>query len=75
MNDRDRVRKAFLLARLARIHEYAEEVFGTAEKANKWLRTSNRSMKNHRPLDLLRTDYGGRIVETILGRIDHGIFS
>lgn len=64
-----------LLARLARIDDFAVEVFGNHEKARKWLRTPNKAVKGHIPLDLLRTDYGARIVESILGRIEHGIFS
>lgn len=64
-----------LLARLARIHDYAIEVFGNHEKARKWLRTPNRAIKGHVPLQLLRSDYGARIVESLLGRIEHGIFS
>lgn len=64
-----------LIARLARIHDFAVEVFGDHQKARKWLRTPNRAMKGRRPLELLRTDYGARIVESILGRIAHGIFS
>lgn len=64
-----------LIARLARIHDFAVEVFGTHEKARKWLRTPSRALKNHLPLYLLRTDYGARIVESELGRIAHGIFS
>lgn len=64
-----------LLARLGRIYEFAVEVFGKKAKAGKWLRTPNRALRNYRPLDLLATDYGARIVESILGRIQHGIFS
>lgn len=64
-----------VVARLARIHDFATEVFGNHEKARKWLRTPNRALNRHRPLELLRTDYGARIVESTLGRIAHGIFS
>jgi putative toxin-antitoxin system antitoxin component (TIGR02293 family) len=64
-----------LVARLARIHDFAVEVFGNHEKARKWLRVPNRALKGHIPLQLLRTDYGARIVESLLGRIAHGIFS
>jgi putative toxin-antitoxin system antitoxin component (TIGR02293 family) len=63
------------LARLARIMAYAEEVFGDREKAHTWLRRPNRAMEGRLPLDLLETETGGRIVETILGRIQHGIYS
>ncbi len=64
-----------LVARLVRIHDFAVEVFGTHERARKWLRTQNRALKNYLPWYLLRTDYGARIVESELGRIAHGIFS
>lgn len=64
-----------LIARLARIHDFAVEVFGTKDKAKKWLRAPNRALEGHRPLELLKTDYGARIVESTLGRIDHGIYS
>jgi putative toxin-antitoxin system antitoxin component (TIGR02293 family) len=63
------------LARLARIMAHAEEVFGDKEKAHTWLRRPNRAMEGRLPLDLLETETGGRIVETILGRIQHGIYS
>ncbi len=64
-----------LLVRIARIYGFATEIFGSKEKANTWLRTSNHALRNSLPLDLLRTDLGARVVETILGRIDHGIYS
>jgi putative toxin-antitoxin system antitoxin component (TIGR02293 family) len=74
-NERLSSEESDLIARLARIHDFALEVFGSAEKAHKWLRTPNAALEKNRPLDLLKTDYGARIVETILGRIDHGIYS
>ncbi len=64
-----------LVARLLRIYEFAVKVFGDDEKARKWFRASNRVLKGQRPLDLLHSEYGARIVETILGRIDYGIYS
>jgi putative toxin-antitoxin system antitoxin component (TIGR02293 family) len=64
-----------LIARIARMYDFAVEVFGDEQKAHKWLRTSNRALSGHLPLDLLRTDYGARMVESILGRIAHGIYS
>lgn len=64
-----------LIARIARIHDFAVEVFSDEMKARKWLRTPNRALNGKHPLALLRTDYGARIVESTLGRIAHGIFS
>jgi putative toxin-antitoxin system antitoxin component (TIGR02293 family) len=64
-----------IVARLIWILDFAEEVFGAHEKAKKWLRTPNRALKGFCPIELLESDYGARIVETLLGRIQHGIYS
>jgi putative toxin-antitoxin system antitoxin component (TIGR02293 family) len=64
-----------LMARVARLSGFAVEVFGSKEKAYKWMRTPNKALRNNLPLNLLKTDLGARLVETILGRIDHGIYS
>jgi putative toxin-antitoxin system antitoxin component (TIGR02293 family) len=64
-----------VVARLFLVLDFAEEVFGAHEKARKWLRTPNRALNGLCPIDLLETDYGTRIVETVLGRIQHGVYS
>ena len=69
------IEESDLIARLARTHEFAVEVFGDKEKAKRWLRTANRAIEGRLPLDLLRTDYGARIVDSLLGRIAYGIYS
>jgi len=61
------------LTRVARIIAIARETFGTPEKAHKWLRRPSAALENHAPLRLLDTDEGTRLVETLLGRIGHGI--
>lgn len=63
------------IARLAVIFSFAEEVFGDRTKANIWLRRPNKTLDGFSPIELLETDYGTRIVETILGRIQHGVYS
>lgn len=63
------------LARLARVLLFAEETFGSAEKAGRWLRKPNRGLGGRVPIDLLSTEAGARIVEQALGRIGHGIFA
>ena len=63
------------LARIARVALNAAETFGSSEKARAWLRRSNRALRNHTPLSLLDTDDGARLVEVVLGRIAHGLFS
>lgn len=61
------------LLRVARIIATADETFGTADKAGTWLRRPTQALAGERPLDLLDTDEGAREVETLLGRIAHGI--
>jgi putative toxin-antitoxin system antitoxin component (TIGR02293 family) len=61
------------LVRVARILAAAEETFGSREKAGLWLRRSTAPLAGERPMDMLDTDEGTREVETLLGRIAHGI--
>lgn len=63
------------LARIVRVAERAEEALGTRQKAARWLRTSNRALQGRRPIDLLESDVGARMVERALGRIEHGLYS
>jgi len=61
------------LVRVARMIAAAEETFGSREKAGTWLRRPTTVLAGESPLDLLDTDEGAREVETLLGRIAHGI--
>jgi putative toxin-antitoxin system antitoxin component (TIGR02293 family) len=61
------------LVRILRVIEQAEHAFGDVQKARTWLRRPTTALSDHAPLDLLDTDIGTRQVETLLGRIEHGI--
>jgi putative toxin-antitoxin system antitoxin component (TIGR02293 family) len=61
------------LTRAVRLAARAEEAIGNAEKAARWLRRPNRSLLGRRPLDLLESDVGARMVEQVLGRIEYGL--
>ena len=63
-----------LVVRLARTQAMADEVFGDRRKSHAWLRRPNGALDGQVPLSLLDTEEGGRLVETVLGRIAHGIF-
>ena len=58
---------------LVRVVAAAEETFGSREKAGTWLRRPTIALAGESPLDLLDTDEGAREVETLLGRVAHGI--
>ena len=63
------------LTRVARVIGRAEEALGDRESAYRWLRTPNRALRGRRPLELLASYIGARIVEQTLGRIEHGVYS
>jgi putative toxin-antitoxin system antitoxin component (TIGR02293 family) len=61
--------------RLARVATMAAGVLEGKERAARWLREPNRALGGETPIRLLDTDVGGRQVEAILGRIEHGVWS
>lgn len=63
------------LARAVRVIARAEEAIGDRDKARRWLRKPNRALNGERPLALLSSDAGARLVENVLGRIEHGVYS
>ena len=61
------------LMRLVRLVAAADETFGDQQKAMAWLGRENRVLDGQTPLSLADTDLGARSVETLLGRIGHGL--
>ena len=60
------------LVRMTRIQALAEDVFGDADKANRWLREGLGILDGKSPLDVAQTDSGARVIEQILAKIDWG---
>lgn len=58
--------------RLLRVQTLAEDTFGDAEKAARWLRRPLIELGNEAPLTIARTEAGARVIETILGKIAWG---
>jgi putative toxin-antitoxin system antitoxin component (TIGR02293 family) len=63
------------LARLVRVFDQAISVFGEVERARSWLNKPKKRFDDRSPLQMLRTDFGGRMVEEMLGQIDEGMFA
>ncbi len=63
------------LARLIRIYDQAARVLGDREKALHWLRKPLRRFTGRTPLEMLRTEFGARMVEEMLGQTDYGMFA
>jgi len=67
-NESDRI------ARLARIFGRAVELFGSEESAQEWLKSPAHAMSGETPIEFCDTEVGARMVEDLLGQIDHGVF-
>lgn len=63
------------LARLVRIYDHTLRVFDRKEKVLYWLSEPKRRFDGRTPLQMLRTELGGRMVEEMLGQIEHGMFA
>ena len=59
--------------RVARIFAEALETFGSREKALTWMRRACSVLGGEAPIDLLDTEEGAHLVESLLGRIAHGL--
>jgi putative toxin-antitoxin system antitoxin component (TIGR02293 family) len=61
--------------RVARIMAYAEAVWRDKAAALAWLHKPLKHLNSRRPLDMLKTDAGARLVEELLIQIDEGYFA
>ena len=58
--------------RLARVRALADETFANGHKADLWLHRELSVLDGRRPIDLIRTQVGARIVEDLLASIAWG---
>jgi len=63
------------LLRAARLFSIASEVLEDADAAARWLKSPQRGLAGAIPLELARSDVGARLVETLLGRMEHGVYT
>ena len=63
------------LARLVRIFDHAVSVFGNLDRARAWLNKPRKRFDNRTPLEMIRTEIGGRMVEEMLLQIEYGMFA
>lgn len=60
---------------MARVMEHAYEVFEDEDRVRQWLNHENRALQLKKPIDLLDTLTGINLVNTILTRIEEGVYS
>lgn len=63
------------LARLVRVFNQAVRTFGDPEKGRQWLNAPKKRFADRTPIQMLRTEIGGRMVEEMLGQIEYGMFA
>jgi putative toxin-antitoxin system antitoxin component (TIGR02293 family) len=63
------------LVRLVRVYDQAVRVLGGQKKALHWLNEPKKRFDGRTPTQMLRTDLGSRMVEEMIGQIEHGIFA
>jgi len=61
--------------RVMRLYHCARRVFGTHENTRGWLNARLVALGGRTPRDFARTEPGAREVESLIGRIEHGVFS
>ncbi len=61
--------------RIVRICLLALQVFGSVEKTRTWFYLPNKALDNREPRNLLDTDFGVKMVEKVLNRIEYGVYS
>jgi putative toxin-antitoxin system antitoxin component (TIGR02293 family) len=74
-NERLSVVESDRVLRLKSVIEFAEAVFGDAEKAHHWLREPCRALDKSIPIELLETEAGANLVRDEIGRIQYGMFA
>jgi putative toxin-antitoxin system antitoxin component (TIGR02293 family) len=52
----------------------AEDVFGSNERAGTWLQTPAMALENRRPIELLTTSVGARLVDDVIERMLRGVY-
>ncbi|WP_161557292.1 type II toxin-antitoxin system Xre/ParS family antitoxin [Acidisarcina polymorpha] len=62
-------------ARLVRVYQVTLRVFGDKDKALHWLNRPKHRFDERTPIQMLRTEVGGRLVEEMLIQIDEGMFA
>ncbi|GAA4802014.1 hypothetical protein GCM10023231_33640 [Olivibacter ginsenosidimutans] len=63
------------LIEIAKVVAHAVEVFEDEDKVRDWLAKTNRSLNGMRPLELFAMPTGLALVNTVLGRIEEGVYS
>ncbi len=62
------------LIQIIELFQKGYNLFDT-EKFQAWIRTSNKVLNENKPLEIMDTSIGIEMIEDIIGRIEHGVYS
>jgi putative toxin-antitoxin system antitoxin component (TIGR02293 family) len=60
---------------IATLYEYGSLVLGGSSSFKDWLNTSLISLRGEKPLDFIKNATGISMINDLLGRIEHGVYS
>ncbi len=61
--------------RLSELLVKASELFGSKQEAELWFDTPAPALDRKKPIELMSSSVGARMVEQLLGRIEHGVYT
>ena len=61
--------------KLAEVVSRAADIFGSEDEARRWLVRPAMALDGRRPLDMLGTSAGEEMVDDLLTRMDHGVYT
>ena len=60
---------------IAQVISKCLDIFGTKENMQQWLSSPVIALGGKKPIDLLDTSFGIRMIFTVLSRLEHGVYS
>ena len=61
--------------RLSELLVKATELFGSRQEAERWFDTPAPALDRKKPIELMTSSVGARMVEQLLGRIEYGVYT
>jgi len=62
------------IIQIIELYQKGYKLFGKV-KFNLWLKTQNKVLGNIKPIEMMDTSIGIEMIEDIIGRIEHGVYS
>lgn len=76
LNERFNVSESDVIYRLAMLVKLSTQLFGgDLDKAGQWMKKEVYGLGHKRPIDMVSTSIDFQMVQDLIGRIEHGIFS